>query len=202
MNIRMLTCLAAIAVSLVGSPAWALKNGQAAPDFKVKDAGGKDVSLSHFKGKNVVLEWHNRECPFVKKHYDSGNMQKVQNELTKKGFVWLTIISSAKGKQGHGTGAEASAYAKEKKASPTAVLLDTDGKVGKAYGAKTSPHMFIVDAKGNIVYQGAIDDNNSPDPATIAESKNYVTTAADELVAGKKVAKASTTPYGCSVKYE
>jgi len=203
LNIRnTLTAIVSCVLLLAAPQVHAAKNGQTAPDFRVKDIKGKEYALADLKGKNVILEWHNRECPFVKKHYESGNMQKLQKALTAKGFVWLTIISSAKGKQGYVTPAEENTYLKEQKAAPTTVLMDADGKMGKAYAAKTTPHMFIIDKKGVLVYQGAIDSNDSPDPETISSAKNYITTAADELLAGKPISTASTKPYGCSVKYE
>lgn len=195
--------LAALAV-LVGAPvasADAPKVGQPAPAFSAVDVDGKTRSLSEFKGKYVVLEWHNQGCPFVKKHYDSGNMQKLQKELTGKGAVWLSIISSAPGKQGYVTAAEEKAYLAEKKASPTTVLFDPEGTVGKAYGAKTTPHMFVIDDKGVLVYAGAIDDNPSADAADAATAKNFVRAAYDEASAGKPVTTSSTAPYGCGVKY-
>jgi len=188
----MLTCL----------NAFAMKTGEKAPDFAVADSKGKIHHLSDYAGKNLVLEWHNQGCPYVKKHYDSGNMQKIQKELTEKGFAWLTVISSAKGKQGYVTGKEADTYVKNKNANPTAVLLDADGKMGKAYGAKTTPHMFLIDKSSNVVYQGAIDNNDSSDKEDIATSKNHVTAAANELLAGKKISEDTTRPYGCGVKYE
>jgi len=178
------------------------KVGEPAPDFTAKDIDGKERKLSEFKGKMVVLEWHNQGCPFVKKHYGSGNMQKLQKELTGQGVVWLTVISSAPGKQGFVTATEEQTYLKDQKASPTDVLLDPDGKVGHLYGAKTTPHMFLVDAKGTLLYDGAIDDNSSADPDDVATAKNYVLAAYQEAKAGKPVTVGTTAPYGCSVKYK
>jgi peroxiredoxin len=175
--------------------------GQPAPAFTLTDSNGTTHSLADFKGKVVVLEWWNPECPFVGKHYGSGNMQKLQKEWTGKGVVWLTVNSSAQGKQGYVDGAKANALMKEKSGAPTAILLDHDGKVGRAYGAKTTPHMFVIDAKGTIVYAGGIDDKPSTDQADIATAKNYVSAALAEVTAGKPVTIASSTPYGCSVKY-
>ena len=177
------------------------KVGSPAPAFEVADATGKTRSLSEFKGQNVVLEWFNKDCPYVVKHYKSGNMQKVQAELTGKGYTWLTVISSAKDKQGYVTAEQALKDAQERNAKPTAILLDPSGVMGKAYQAKTTPHMFIIDKAGILQYAGAIDDNSSSDPSVIAKSENYVLAAAASLSAGKAVAKASTKPYGCSVKY-
>lgn len=176
--------------------------GKPAPAFTVKDMHGKERSLGEFKGKYVVLEWHNQSCPFVKKHYDTGNMQTLQKELTGKGAVWLSVISSAPGKQGYVTAEEEAKYLAEKQASPTAVLFDPEGTVGKAYGAKTTPHMYVIDAEGVLVYAGAIDDNPSSDAADVATAKNYVRAAYEEASAGKPVTTASTAPYGCGVKYK
>lgn len=177
------------------------KVGTPAPGFEVKDIDGKVRKLSEFGGKIVVLEWHNQGCPFVKKHYESGNMQKLQQHVADAGGVWLTVISSAPGKQGHVTPAEETKYLAEQKSKPTAVLLDEDGKVGKLYGAKTTPHMYVVDAKGTLVYAGAIDDKPSTDADDIPGSKNYVAAAFEETKGGKPVTTASTVAYGCSVKY-
>jgi len=175
--------------------------GEPAPDFAVVDTKGATRHLSDFKGKLVVLEWHNQGCPFVKKHYGSGNMQRLQKEVTAQGGVWLTVISSAPGKQGFVTPTEEDAYLAAEKAVPTAVLLDSDGEVGRLFGAKTTPHMYLVDAKGVLVYAGAIDDRPSPDAADVEGAKNYVLAAYQETTAGKPVTVAATAPYGCSVKY-
>ena len=199
------TVIAAAAVTLTAlatSVAHAApKVGEPAPAFTATDLNGKSRSLSEFKGKYVVLEWHNQGCPFVQKHYESGNMQKLQKELTGKGVVWLSIISSAPGKQGHVTPDEEKAYLAEQKATPSEVLFDPQGTVGKAYGAKTTPHMFVIDDKGVLVYAGAIDDNPSSDAADAATAKNYVRAAFEEASAGKPVTTAATAPYGCGVKY-
>lgn len=176
--------------------------GKSAPDFTLTDTHGKKHSLSDYKGKFVVLEWINHDCPFVGKHYGSGNMQKLQKKYTKKGVIWLSINSSAPGKQGHCSPEKANKLTKEKDAAPTAVLLDPDGKVGKLYGAKTTPHMFIINPEGILIYNGAIDDKPSTNVADIAKAKNYVQTALDEALAGKKVTIRATQPYGCSVKYK
>jgi peroxiredoxin len=197
----------AAAVALAGAltaradDAPAARVGAPAPDFAVKDTTGTTRHLSEFKGKPVVLEWHNQSCPFVVKHYGSGNMQKLQKDLTAQGAVWLTIISSADGKQGHVTPAEADAYVKEQGAAPTAVLLDDAGTVGHLYGAKTTPHMYLVDAAGTLVYAGAIDDKATADAADVAGATNYVLAAYGDVKAGRPVAKSATAPYGCSVKY-
>lgn len=176
--------------------------GKPAPAFEVKDAKGKNQSLAGAKGKWLVLEWFNRDCPYVKKHYDSGNMQALQKKYTGQDVLWYTVISSAKGKQGHQTAAESLKIAAEKKAVVSAILLDESGAMGKAYGAKTTPHMYVIDPAGNVVYAGGIDDNDSADPKVIASSKNYVSAALDAAMSGKKVEVTSARPYGCSVKYQ
>ncbi|MGA0332448.1 MAG: thioredoxin family protein [Kiritimatiellia bacterium] len=172
-----------------------------APAFTLTDTNGTEHSLSDFKGKVVVLEWFNHGCPFVKKHYSQGNMQALQKSYTEKGVVWLAICSSAEGKQGYDTAEGHNKTAKEKGTNATAILLDTDGTVGKAYGAKTTPHMYVIDAEGQLVYQGAIDDKRSTNPDDIPTSKNYVVAALDQVLAGQAVEVSSTPPYGCSVKY-
>jgi len=176
--------------------------GQPAPGFTLKDSTGKEHSLADFKGKTVVLEWVNYGCPFVKKHYDSKNMQALQKDATGKGVVWLAVCSSAPGKQGNETPEVATAKTKEYESAATAYLVDADGKVGKLYDAKTTPEMFIINPEGVLVYAGAIDDNRSPDAAVIKDSKNYVKAALDETLAGKPVSTATTKSYGCSVKYQ
>lgn len=175
--------------------------GEPAPDFSLTDCSGKKVSLSDFKGKVVVLEWVNRGCPFVVKHYGSGNMQKLQADAAAKGVAWLSICSSAPGKQGHATPAEASKKCAEVQSAATAYLIDESGKVGKTYGAKVTPEMYVIDANGVLVYHGAIDDKKSTNPADIAGAKNHVAAALDEVLAGKPVSTPKTEPYGCSVKY-
>ena len=175
--------------------------GKAAPALELTDMTGERVRLDSFKGKVVVLEWVNFQCPFVGKHYGSGNMQGLQKKYTEKGVVWLSVCSSAPGKQGHVTGAEAKEAVDEKDAAPTRFLLDPKGTVGKAYGAKTTPHMFVIDAKGTLVYNGAIDDKPSTKPSDVEGAKNYLAAALDATMAGKKIETAATQPYGCSVKY-
>ena len=174
---------------------------QKAPEFSLAGIDGKTYKLTDFKGKYVVLEWNNVDCPFVKKHYASGNMQALQKKYTDKGVVWLTICSSAEGKQGYYEPAAMQEKAKDGKFSSTAYLRDADGTVGRAYGAKTTPHMFIVNPEGVLIYAGAIDDKPSPDPKDIASASNYVASCLDESTAGKAVVAKSTTPYGCGVKY-
>lgn len=176
--------------------------GETAPDFTLPDSNGNTRSLSDYRGKIVVLEWLNHGCPFVQKHYNSGNMQKLQKAYTSKGIVWFSIISSAPGKQGYMTPEEATKAVQQKKAAPTAVLLDPEGTVGKLYGAKTTPHMFIIDSDGVLVYNGGIDDIRSTNPADIDKAKNYVQMALDELLSGKEVTVKTSQPYGCSVKYK
>ena len=194
-----LLCLtASIALFAADSPAV----GTNAPDFSVTDSKGKTHSVSQYKGKYVVLEWFNPECPFVKKHYGSGNMQKLQEEFTGKGVVWLSIDSSAPGLEGNLTADQANKKMAEWKTKQTALLLDTEGKAGQAYGAKNTPHMFVINPEGKIVYEGAIDSKASPNPADIANATNYVKVALDESLAGKAVSTANTKPYGCSVKYK
>src|SRR6266550_7140825 len=176
--------------------------GSSAPDFSLTDANGKAHSLSEYKGKYVVLEWFNPECPFVKKHYGSGNMQKLQENYTGKGVVWLTIDSSAPGTEGNLTPEQAEKKISEWKARQTALLLDPEGKAGRAYGAKNTPHMFVINPEGKVVYEGAIDSKATPNPADIPNSTNYVKVALDESLAGKPVTTSTTKPYGCSVKYK
>jgi len=193
-----LTCLASTALFAAESP----QVGSAAPDFSVTDSKGKTQSVSQYKGKYVVLEWFNPECPFVKKHYGPGNMQKLQKEFTDKGVVWLAVDSSAPGKEGNLTPEQAEKKMTEWKTHVTALVLDQDGKAGQAYGAKNTPHMFIIDPEGKIIYAGAIDSKATPNPADISSSTNYVKVALDESMSGKPVSTASTRPYGCSVKYK
>jgi peroxiredoxin len=176
--------------------------GKAAPDFTLKDTNGKSHSVSEHKGKFIVLEWVNFDCPFVKKHYGSGNMQKLQDKYTKKGVVWLSVNSSAPGRQGNYEPAKLNELIKQQGGHASAYLIDSDGKVGHAYGATATPHMFVVDSKGNLVYAGAIDDKPSADEGDIGNAKNYVAAALDAVMAGKPVATPQTQAYGCSVKYQ
>ena len=172
-----------------------------APDFKLNDLSGVEHKLSDFKGKWVVLEWFNKDCPFVKKHYGSENMQGLQSAYTKKGVVWLTINSSAPGNQGHETAAEAAKTKEALKSTSSFILQDPKGVVGRMYGAKTTPHMFVISPEQVVAYAGAIDDTPSSDPADISKSKNYVSMALDSAMNGKAVTVASSKPYGCGVKY-
>ena len=201
---QMLFALTAIAVvAVVAAPVSAAPVvGKPAPNFRAMDVNGKAVSLSSFRGKTVVLEWNNPGCPFVRKHYDSGNMQKAQAAAAKQGVVWLTINSGAPGKQGHMNGAEAKAFIAKAGARPTAYLLDPSGAVGKTYDAKTTPHMFIINKAGTLVYAGGIDDKPTAKPADIKGARNHVLAALSEIKAGKAVSVATSRPYGCSVKYK
>ncbi len=176
--------------------------GSAAPDFSLTDAKGKPHSLAQYKGKYVVLEWFNPECPFVKKHYGSGNMQKLQEQYTSKGVAWLTIDSNAPGTEGNLSADAASKVTTGWKTQQTALLLDPEGKAGRAYGAKNTPNMVVINPEGKIVYEGAIDSKATPNPADIPNSTNYVKVALDESLAGKPVTTSTTKPYGCSVKYK
>jgi hypothetical protein len=185
----------------LAAPLAAAKIGAPAPDFAVTDSNGKAVKLSAYRGKTVVLEWNNPGCPFVQKHYDSGNMQRTQAAAAKAGAVWLTVNSGAPGKQGHMDGPAANAFVKKAAASPSAYLLDPRGIVGKAFGARTTPEMVLIDARGTLVYRGAIDDRPTADPADIKGARNHLLAALGELKAGKPISVASSKPYGCSVKY-
>lgn len=178
-----------------------VENGTPAPAFTLQGSDGNSHSLDDYKGKIIVLEWFNHLCPFVRKHYDSGNMQSLQKTYTAKDVVWLSVISSAPGKQGYVSPEEAQANTTNDNASPTAVLLDPSGDTGRLYGAKTTPHMFIINTEGTLVYQGAIDSINSADKADIAKAEKYVVNALDETLAGEAVTVASTKQYGCTVKY-
>ena len=176
--------------------------GSAAPEFSAPDANGKTQSLSEYKGKYVVLEWFNPECPFVKKHYGSDNMQKLQAEYTGKGVVWLTIDSNAPGSEGSITADQAKKIMDSWKTKQTALVLDPESKIAKLYGAKNTPNMVIVGPDGKIVYEGAIDSKATPNPADIPTSTNYVKAALDEALTGKSVSNAQTRPYGCHITYK
>jgi len=188
-------------VLLLASHAKAARVGEPAPDFTATDTNGQTHKLSENRGKFVVLEWHNRECPYTHKHYASGNMQKLQKEWTAKGVTWFTVISSAPGQQGYVTADEENAYLKEVNASPTAVLLDPQGDLGHLYGAKTTPHIFVINPQGVLIYNGALDDKATTEESDIATAKNYVSSALEETMAGKPVSQPTSRPYGCSVKY-
>ena len=175
--------------------------GEKAPAFTATAADGKTVSLSDFAGKTVVLEWHNKECPFVVKQYETGNMQALQKEVAAKDVVWLTVNTSAEGKQGYETAEAALKTAADAGATPEHILLDTNGVIGKAYDAKTTPHMYVIDKEGTLVYAGAIDDHPTFKKEGLDTAKNYVRDAVNALAEGKPVYVATTKPYGCGVKY-
>ena len=195
---------AAAAALALAVPAHAkIATGATVSDMTVVDSNGTTHKLSDFAGKRVVLEWTNHGCPYVKKHYRTDNMQALQREATADGdTVWLSVISSAPGKQGFVSGAEANELTVTRGAAPTAVILDADGVAGKAFSARTTPHMYVIDENQTLVYQGAIDDNRSANPATVKGAKNYVRAALADLDAGRAVAEGETSPYGCSVKYK
>ena len=197
----MKTILSFLAVILTAT-AWAApKIGEPAPEISATDTNGKTHTLAQYKGKYVVLEWTNPDCPFVRKHYDSGNMQKLQKEYTAKGVVWLSINSSAPGKQGSYPPEKWNEIMKQKDAAPTAMLLDPNGKAGRAYGAKTTPQLVVINPEGAVIYEGAIDSIASANPSDIPKATNYVKASLDEAMAGKPVTTATSKPYGCGVKY-
>lgn len=201
-SIRMASCAALMTALLAtASQAAEIRIGQQAPNFTATDSHGKTETLSNFRGKYVVLEWHNDGCPFTKKHYDSGNMQALQKKWTAKGVIWFTVNSSAPGNEGYDTAREENAYMAKMHADPTAVLLDPDGKLGHLYDAKTTPQMIVIDPGGKVIYDGAIDNRPTPDLADIKGADNYVNDALTEAMSGKPVAVSYTRPYGCSVKY-
>jgi peroxiredoxin len=184
-------------VSAMAAPAI----GETAPDFTATNVHGDAFKLSDHVGDIVVLEWTNDQCPFVKKHYETGNMQDLQKAATADGVKWITINSSAPGRQGYVTDAEAIKIAEDLDADPTTIIRDESGEIGKMYDAQTTPHMFVIDAEGTLVYAGAIDDNSSPRHSTVEGATNYVTAALDSLKAGEAVEVSQTPPYGCGVKY-
>jgi len=190
-----------LALFTTGIFANELQIGKKAPAFTLTDVQGQVHNLKDYRGKLVVLEWINYDCPFVKKHYNSGNMQSLQKKYTAQDVVWLVINSSAPGKQGNFNSEEVLKRSSDQGASFTAYLQDSDGKVGKKYGAKTTPHMFVVNGKGNLMYMGGIDNVKSTNVKDIAEATNYVAAALDALLIGEKVDVTSAKPYGCSVKY-
>ena len=194
--------LIALAASILATSAFAAAEiGKPAPEFSLTDTEGKAHKLSDFKGKVVVLEWVNLGCPYVKNQYQTRNMQKLQKSYTDKGVVWLTVCSSAQGEQGHHDAAAWNAKRKEHGIASTAVLIDEPGTVGKLYGAKVTPHMFVINADGTLAYNGAIDSAATTNPAETAKAKNHVAAAVDALMAGKAVEVAATKPYGCGIKY-
>jgi peroxiredoxin len=190
------------AIAALSLSAWAVKVGDPAPDFTGTDSHGQTHKLSEYRGKYVVLEWTNNGCPFTRKHYTSGNMQNLQKQWTAKGVVWLTVLSSAPGEQGYMTASAENAYLQKVNADPTAALLDPTGAIGHQYDAKTTPDMYVIDPSGKLIYAGAIDDHATTDPSDIPNSKNYVSQALTEAMAGQQVAITYTRPYGCSVKYQ
>ena len=197
----MKTLLAVVTLALAASVQASPQLGKPAPDFSLNDLSGKNHDLSDLKGKFVVLEWVNFGCPFVRKHYGSENMQRLQKEFTEKGVVWLSICSSAPGKQGNETPETAKTGLSRFGSAASAYLVDQDGKVGRLYGAKTTPDMFVINPEGILIYAGAIDDKPTPDPSTVSGANNYVKAALKEAESGKAVSVPSTKPYGCSVKY-
>jgi len=182
-------------------PAHAATVGAPAPDFALQSVAAATVKLSQYRGKYVVLEWVNPDCPYVRKHYGSANMQRLQKDSTARDVVWLSINSTRAGHSEYKPPAEMAAWMKQMNAAASATLLDPKGDAGRAYGARTTPHLYIVDPKGLLVYAGGIDDKRSADPEDVKTAKNYVRVALDELLAGKPVSSATTAPYGCSVKY-
>ncbi len=194
--------LLSLVLTVASSTLLALTPGSQAPDFKGTDSNGAIHTLSQYHGKYVVLEWANQRCPYDQKHYLSGNMEALQRQWTDKGVVWLSVLSSAPGEQGNVTPAEENQYLKKMNAAPTAALLDPEGTIGRLYQAKTTPHIFVIDPQGKLVYQGAIDDKPTTDRADIKTAHNYLNEALNASMAGKPVTVATTRPYGCSVKYK
>lgn len=188
----------AIAASVHAAPAV----GQSAPDFTLKDVSGKTVKLSDYRGKHVVLEWTNPGCPYVRKHYNSGNMPATQKDAVNKGVVWLAINSTEKSNWEYMEPAKLVVWLKDHKSQPSAVLLDEEGDVGKAYGARTTPHMYIVNPNGQLIYAGGIDSIASSNPEDIKQATNYIRQGLNEALAGKTLSAATTRPYGCSIKYK
>jgi len=193
--------IATLALALAATAAFAIPPGSLAPTFTGTDYNGKTQSLAEYRGKYVVLEWANQGCPYEQKLYHSGTMEKLQKEWTAKGIVWLSVISSAPGQQGYVTAPQENDYLKKMNAAPTAAILDPKGAIGHLYEAKTTPHMFVIDPTGKVIYQGAIDDKPSPDPDTLPGAHNYVSAALQEAMSGKPVTTPVTRSYGCSVKY-
>jgi hypothetical protein len=193
--------LLALALFLTTIPAIAVAPGSPAPDFKGTDSNGVQHSLSEYRGRYVVLEWANKGCPYDQKYYLSGSMENLQKEWTAKGVVWLSVISSAPGEQGYVTPSGENAYIKSMHVASTAVLLDPTGVIGRRYSAKTTPHMFVIDPTGKLIYEGAIDNKPTTDQADLKGADNYLNDALNASMSGKPVAVESTRPYGCSVKY-
>jgi len=175
--------------------------GQPAPNFRAADVSGKQISLADFKGKYVVLEWNNPGCPFVQKHYDSGNMQSLQKRYGAENVAWVAINSTAESHSDYMSPEKLAGWFKQHSAAPAAVLMDTNGQIGRAFGAKVTPHMYVIDPNGTLVYAGAIDDKRTANPADVKTASNYVTSALSEVKSGKPVSKAVNNAYGCSIKY-
>lgn len=198
----MMTVLSVLLVaSLAAATQSAAAVGAPAPDFTVKDDWGQNVRLAALRGSYVVLEWHEKGCPYVTKHYRSGHMQKLQQEWIQKGVVWLMLTSSAEGSHSYLTPAESRSYLSELNAAPTAHLLDVTGRVGRQYGATTALHMVIIAPDGNVIYNGAIDDKPTTSASDLTLARNYVADALTAALAGRAVETSSTTPYGCSIHY-
>ena len=199
---RSLSPILAVLLWCAASPLiWATKVGETAPEFTATASSGQTVRLGDYRGKYVVLEWHNNGCPYVGKQYNSGNMQHLEKQWTGRGVVWFTVESSAPGKQGYVTASQENDYLTKVQASPTAALLYPTGSIGHLYDAKTSPHMFVIDPHGTLIYDGAIDDKPTTDLNDVPSATNYVSAALEQAMAGKPVATPVTRPYGCSVKY-
>jgi peroxiredoxin len=197
-----LAAAAAACFALVGTCGAEAVPGQAAPVLLLADVNGRAVNLADFRGKHVVLEWTNPNCPFVRKHYDGGNMQGLQKSLASADVVWLMVNSTTTSHSDYMTPQALAGWVRQHGAAPTALLMDADGKAGRSYGARTTPHMYVIDPQGRVVYAGAIDDKRSTNPADTKTANNYVTQAMSELHAGKRVSVPSTVAYGCSVKYK
>ncbi|MGB6199800.1 MAG: thioredoxin family protein [Candidatus Acidiferrales bacterium] len=201
MNAKRIGGVIAAIVLLAATAAFAARVGQPAPDFTATDSNGRTHHLADYRGKFVVLEWHNNGCPYTQKHYQSGNMENLQREWTGRGVIWFTVISSAPNEQGYVSASQENDYMRQMHAAPTAALLDPDGQLGRLYDAKTTPHMFVINSGGELIYDGAIDNRPTTDPADIPGATNYVSQALTEAMAGKQVSVPTTRPYGCSVKY-
>lgn len=198
---KLLSRFLAVLVLIISTAQAELKVGDPAPNFEATDTEGKKHNLSDLKGKIVVLEWTNHKCPFVIKHYTRNNMPQLQEKYTGKGIVWLSIVSSAPGKEGHINSTEANEIRKNMNVKSTATILDESGAIGKSYDARTTPHMFVIDKEGKIAYMGAIDDKPTTNPDDITTAQNYVAKALDALLEGKKIGLTQSVPYGCSIKY-
>lgn len=187
---------------MLTAPAWAISVGQAAPDFTLTSTDGKTVKLSDFRGKHVVLEWNNPHCPYVKKHYDSNNMQTLQKTYTGKGVVWLAVNSTSASSSEYMKPADLGKWARDTGSAMSAVLMDSKSEVARSYNSQNTPAMYIVDPQGKLAYYGAIDDRRSANPEHVKTAKNYVSAALDETLAGKPISVATTRAYGCSIKYD